>query len=426
MKKLKSGDLRADGTPYTEDEIKVHNDMLEFVTKVAEQHAKGLMSQDEVDARIANATKEFAKAEQSEDLTKELDALKATIKAQSNILAQIKQNSGNSDDVDTVEAKIVSIQDEINKATETKSTYKFNVANKAVFLRTGVANNMTSMRLDGTGQLAHRKLAMYDLFPKVPISEESNGMIRYIDWDSATSIRAAAAIAENGTFPESTAIFTEFGLALQKIGDSLPISVEVTRQAARFAREVELFIVRNVDIKVDADLANGNGTAPQLRGLVTSAPTYTPVASGIFRASIYDLIVKMAEAITSTGGAKYLPTFVLMNIADINRMRLTKDVNGQYIIPPFVTADGKEISGMTIIECNTIAANTLVLGDSMYGTIYEDGNTEVEMGWVNAQFTSDMMTLKARKFLALLIRNVDASGFLKCTNITTALTTLAT
>jgi hypothetical protein len=45
---------------------------------------------------------------------------------------------------------------------------------------------------------------------------------------------------------------------------------------------------------------------------------------------------------------------------------------------------------------------------------------------INAQFTSDFRTIKARKRLAFLIREADKTGFRRVTSISAALTTLAT
>ena len=109
-----------------------------------------------------------------------------------------------------------------------------------------------------------------------------------------------------------------------------------------------------------------------------------------------------------------------------NKMKLKKDVNNNYIIAPFASANGQMVSGITVIESNVVTANTFVLGDSRFGKIYElSTGYEVEIGYVNDQFTKDLMTMKASKREGLLIRTADEGGFLKCTDINAALITLA-
>lgn len=297
---------------------------------------------------------------------------------------------------------------------------------KADTLRASVVGNPNALDLTDVGQLAHRKLTLYDLFPKVPVGPGTNGVVRYTDWDSATTVRAAAMVAEGAAFPSSTAKWATYTLDLKKIGDSIPMSEELIYDAPRFAGELRMFLDTNVAIVRDTQLYSGDNTGQNLKGLVTSIDAYTPVASGISDASIYDLIVKVSESITTTGGSKYTPDFALMHISDINEMRLKKDANENYIMPPFVTKDGKEVSGILVIECNAVTTNTMILGDSRYARIYEVPGVTIVSGYATGDFEEDMQTLKARHRLNLLIRTADKGGFAKVTSISAALTTLAT
>lgn len=299
---------------------------------------------------------------------------------------------------------------------------------KAVVLAsTAVTNSTIAMRDDTLSPLASRTLTMYDLFRKVPVSSDNGGVVRYIDWDEGTTARAAAAIAENADFPESTAKWVEYSVSLQKIGDTIPVSEEMLFDQMRFANELQSFLTQNVDLKVDNDLLKANGNAPNIKGLDAYATAYTAAAAGITDASIYDLIEKIDESITTNKGSKFAPNVIIMCIADINKMKLKKDANNNYIMPPFVGRYGQEVGGKTIIRNDNVTANTMYVGDSRYGTIYEAGEGyTVTVGEVNAQFTTDMKTIKARKRLALLIKNSEVAAWRKVSSISAALTTLAT
>lgn len=297
---------------------------------------------------------------------------------------------------------------------------------KANVFTTSVSGNQQAVELTDIGQLATRRLTWYDAFPKIPVSSSNNnGVIRYWDWDEATIARAAAMRAEGAAFPESTAAWVTRTAELKKIGDTLPVSEEFYEDEAMFAAELNQFLVTNVDLAIDDQLANGDGTGLNLTGGFASVDAYVPVASGIADASIYDLIPKVCESITVTGGSKYSPNVVMMHKADINKFKLKKDANNNYVMPPFVSRDGNVIDGVQVLESNVVAANTLFLGDSRFARIYEKGGLTLTIGTVNAQFTSDMETLKVRKRLLFLIRGADKGGFKKVTSISAALTTLA-
>lgn len=300
---------------------------------------------------------------------------------------------------------------------------KEEIAVKANTLRASIATNPHQLLIDGIGQLQRVKRSLYDIFRKIPVAKGNhNGTISYVDWDEATTVKAAATIAEGGTFPESTAKFKGYTLQLQKIGDTLPVSEEFFEDEMLAASELDMFLETNVNDVIDSQIVIGDGTGSNLKGLIASVPAYVPVASGITDANIYDLIAKVSESITSVGGAKYQPDFVAMNIADINKLKLKKDTTNNYVF----NFNDPRIGTLNIIEDNHVVANTLYLGDSRFARIYEMGGVVLSEGYTGSQFTSDMLTIKARKRLAFLIRTVDQTGFRKVTSISAALVTLAT
>jgi hypothetical protein len=71
------------------------------------------------------------------------------------------------------------------------------------------------------GQLGVKARALYVL-PKISISNKANdnGIIKYHDWDEATTIELQQWLLRGG-FPESTAKFIERTIPIRKIGDTL-------------------------------------------------------------------------------------------------------------------------------------------------------------------------------------------------------------
>lgn len=292
---------------------------------------------------------------------------------------------------------------------------------KALSNRASIAGNTDAVMLPNIGQLGVKERSLYNIFPKIPVGDGNhNGTIRYHDWDEATTVRATAMIAEGGTFPESTAKFQEYSIPLKKVGDSLPVTEEFFEDEVTAAGELKMFLETNVNTKIDDQISNGDGVGNNLTGLIASSPAFTAVPSGIAGANIYDLVKKVKTDITKSRGSKYMPDFVAMNSETIDRLQLEKDINENYIFP-----DKMNIGSMAIIEDNNIPDNQLVVGDRRYARIYEKSGVVLSEDRVNSQFLEDSMTIKARKRLLFLIRNVDKTGFRKVTDITSALTTLA-
>jgi len=303
-----------------------------------------------------------------------------------------------------------------------KGTNQKEVVLKADTVRASITSSASQNKLNTIGQLGTKLRGLYDVFKKVNLGNgDDAGKVVYHDWDEATTVRAAAMVAEGATFPESTAKFTKYSIDLKKIGDTLPVSEEFGEDEASAAAELEMFVETNVESKVDEQIALGSGIGENLTGLIASVPAYTPVASGISDANIYDLVKKVRTDIVFNRGSKYRPDFVAMNANVIDSLQLKKDANDNYIFP-----DKSNIGSMIIVEDNNLADNTLVVGDSRYGSIFEKGGLTLSRVYVNAQAVEDMVTIKARKRMLFLVRNVDKTGFRKVTSVSAALATLAT
>ena len=101
---------------------------------------------------------------------------------------------------------------------------------------------------------------------------------------------------------------------------------------------------------------------------------------------------------------------------------LAKDANNNYIFDE----NTGTLGGLAVVVDENMPDNQIVVGDRRFARVYEKTGVVLSRGTVNAQFTEDEMTLKARKRLLLLIREVDKTGFLKVTDVDAALVTLAT
>lgn len=345
-------------------------------------------------------------------LTKELDVMAVRLKAAA-------EKGGNF----TEEADILKeLSDNMDTVKKLAQGAEGEISFKADTLRSSISNNTQAQDDPGIGQLATRKLTMYDLFRKIPMGENNNGTIRYWDWDSATTVRAAEMRAEGAAFPESTAKWQEYTLTLKKIGDTLPVSAEFYEDEAMFAAELNIFLMTNVALILDYQIARGSGTGNNMSGLQTNATAFAPASvTHVADPTIYDLIEVADEQITKTGGSKYSPDTVLMNKSTINKMKLSKDANENYILPPFVSRDGREVGMKIVIEANVFEDDVILVGDRRYGKIYEKGGFTMSRGTVDAQFAEDMETLKIRKRAAFLLRNADQGGWVVISDVDAAL-----
>jgi HK97 family phage major capsid protein len=51
-------------------------------------------------------------------------------------------------------------------------------------------------------------------------------------------------------------------------------------------------------------------------------------------------------------------------------MNLTKDANGNYVLPPFISAGNMSVDGMRVVVNTGITAGQVLVGDFTKGTVY--------------------------------------------------------
>lgn len=111
--------------------------------------------------------------------------------------------------------------------------------------------------------------------------------------------------------------------------------------------------------------------------------------------------------------AAYVPgrILVLINPVDAANMDLTKSSEGVYVLPPFSTADGRQVAGALVIEEAGIAAGNVmaIAVDALKTLIYQD--FAVKFGWENDDFTKNLVTVIAETRFHSFHSENHAQGF---------------
>lgn len=424
------GLLLATAAPgFTEDQVKALNDLFskagkenkQVITEEVHALTKGFMTptvfEEKMNAIGVNekVIKELTAAveKQGEELRKMFDN---NSKGQRKSLEEI------------VTEKADEIKDIANH--QGQKTVKIIVpTQKTLVTRAGLANSTLGMFLPDVGQIATMDTVMRPLFRQGRVSPNSNGIIRYIDQNTIS--RGAAFVAEGAQKPESAITWIQRTFQVEKLADSIPVTKEAWADIDFIQSEISRLLEVNLQLKEDDALYDGDGVSPNIKGIYTYAPVFDTVAYDadvtmpkFVTPNIYDLIAVLRAVIMLNKGKKYNPRTVLMNPMDTLRYKLLKDAEGRYLLPPFISADGTVIDGVRVIESSQVTADTLVIGDFRYGTIYDLEDVEVSMGWVNDQFIKNTFTILAEKRLGLLVRNVDLDAFRKVTSIAAAITAI--
>lgn len=219
---------------------------------------------------------------------------------------------------------------------------------------------------------------------------------------------ATAAIAEGGAYPESAFGWAAADAKVKKIGAHTNITEETLADSALLQSEVDGELVYGVDKAVDVQVLAGDGVGENLHGLIPNATAFA-AAAGLPNANAID---RLRLAILQVALADYVADSIVLNPTDWARIELIKNGAGddRYVFGNPNTGSQPMLWGKTVVDSNSMAANEWLVGDlAMAATLYERSGIEVLLSTEHDDnFIKDMITMKARKRLALAVKRSAA------------------
>lgn len=218
--------------------------------------------------------------------------------------------------------------------------------------------------------------------------------------EETTTTNAAAETDEGGTKPESALAFTERTSNVRKIATVLPVTDELMADAPAMEDYVNSRLGQFIAYREDSQLLNGDGVAPNLRGILnvvgiqTQAKGADPTPDAVYKA-----IVKVA-----TGA--FLPAdAVVMNALDWQDIRLLRTTDGIYIWGSPAEPGPNRIWGLNVVLTQAITAGTGLVGAfRAAGQVFRRSDVTFAVSDSHSDFfVKNQMMIRAEERLALVI-----------------------
>jgi len=261
---------------------------------------------------------------------------------------------------------------------------------------------VTNDRLGRVGNdFLDRRTFLLDLLPSINVT---TGSVEIVQDKSplADLANAATEIAEGGAKPQAGPTLAVVTEPIQTVA----AWANITRQAAADAPQVQGYLdgrLRySVKRRADGQVINGDGTSPNISGLLdrTGINAYDATAAGAEATYL-----SIRKAITLMEQDEAVPEIIVLNPADAEKFDLSNDTaNGLHAIPNVAGPGATTAWGLTQVRSTAIASGTAMLIDPMAVAVLDRQQVTAYMTDSHASnFVSNILTLLLEARLGLAV-----------------------
>lgn len=246
---------------------------------------------------------------------------------------------------------------------------------------------------------AFQPLTIESLYTHVPTSSNAIEFTK-----EASFTNNAAEAAEGAAKAESAITFSLVNMPISTVAHWIKISRQLAADNAALAAYVDLRMRYGVNRKVETQLVAGDGTAPNISGILDSGNFTAHGYADANLGSTLKKLVLIRKIIGDLEAAGYYPDAIILNPADWAQIEidLFTTAAGHTL---YTIGDGgvPRLFGRRVASSVGMTADNVAVGSfSSHGTIHDRESVVVEMSDSDSDnFTKNLITLRAERRLAL-------------------------
>jgi HK97 family phage major capsid protein len=258
--------------------------------------------------------------------------------------------------------------------------------------------------LPGIVEVLLRKNRVADLLASGTASEP---LITYMQQTSYTN--AAAAVAEGASKPESAMVFTQVQEAVSKIAHFIPVTEEMLEDVDQLRAFIDAQLISGIDLTEEDQLLNGNGTAPNLKGILNRTGLAPDWPRGTD--SNPDAILKAIAALEQQNPGVTV-SGIIMNQANWTPMMLLKTTTNEYIGgSPFQPVMTPSLWGRPVVQTPAMVVGTALLVCKEQALVLRRGGIRLDASNSHQDFfIKNLVAIRAEERIALAVLRPSCFG----------------
>ena len=276
-------------------------------------------------------------------------------------------------------------------------------------------NVPVEQRIQGLNTIASRRIRLMDLVSR------GRATSNIISWVYQSGKEGSA----GGTAEGDTKNQIDFNLVVAsqsvvKRTAFIKVSTEMLDDIDFIESEINNELLRELNKDVELTAYSGNGTAPAMNGVRTTATAFSAgdFALAIDNANEADVLTVAVNQIAIADQPE--PTAILCHPTDIAKLLVIKvsSTDKRYVDRLQMVAGQLSLDGIPIIKTTLVTAGTYLVGAFNLATLYDLGTLSVQMGIDGNDWTKNLRTIIAEYRGAMVVKNNDRTAFVKGTFLT--------
>jgi HK97 family phage major capsid protein len=255
-------------------------------------------------------------------------------------------------------------------------------------------------RLPGVQPLPQRRMTVRDL---ISPGRMDGATIEYVKETGFTN--AAAPVAEGAAKPQSDLKYDLVSTSAKVIAHHMKASRQILSDVAQLQSVINQRLLYGLAYVEEDQLLNGDGTGQNLNGILPQATAY----SAPFAIADATMIDFLRLAMLQAALAEFPATGHVLNPIDWTNIELTKDGDGRYIIGNPQNTTSPTLWNLPVVQTQSISVDKFLTGAFRGAAqVFDRWAAAVETGYVNDDFTKNLVTILAEERIALAVYRPEA------------------
>lgn len=250
----------------------------------------------------------------------------------------------------------------------------------------------------GIIQAPNQRLTIRDLLPVFPTNSNTIEFVKETGYTNAAGYQ----VNEGDAKPESALTFALSSVSVKTIAHWIPASKQILSDAPQLQAYIDSRLRTGLKLYEESQLLNGTGSGGQISGLIANATAYDTARTTIASDNYMDVI---SHALTQVRASFYEPDGIVLNDADWERIRLSKDTTGNYLAGGPWGTTGNTLWGKPVVYTPSMGASQFMVGAfGQAAAIYDREDATVEVSREHSDFfTRNLVAILAEERLALAV-----------------------